>query len=128
MNQCPPGPQVFNWGRFEFFQKFAEIFANEYLSPSTTPAINCSAVSTTSAKNLLPVSMTPAINPCHREITKKPCPAIFELCFLFVCLTYKLYIDGHKGRCVQPVPSSCHYADSLKYFRSSTVLVVKCRP
>jgi hypothetical protein len=28
MNQCPPGPQVFHWGRFEFFQKFAEIFAN----------------------------------------------------------------------------------------------------
>jgi hypothetical protein len=33
MNQCPPGPQVFHWGRFEFFRKFAEIFANEYLSP-----------------------------------------------------------------------------------------------
>jgi hypothetical protein len=30
MNQCPPGPQVFHWGRYEFFQKFAEIFANEY--------------------------------------------------------------------------------------------------
>jgi hypothetical protein len=29
MNQCPPGPQVFQWGRFEFFRKFAEIFANE---------------------------------------------------------------------------------------------------
>jgi hypothetical protein len=71
MNQCPPGPQVFHWGRFEFFQKFAEIFANEYLSPvSTTPAINCSAVSTTPAKNLSPVSTTPAINPCHGEITK----------------------------------------------------------
>jgi hypothetical protein len=26
MNQCPPGPQVFHWGRFEFFRKFA----NEY--------------------------------------------------------------------------------------------------
>jgi hypothetical protein len=36
MNQCPPGPQVFHWGRFEFFQKFAEIFANEYLSPVST--------------------------------------------------------------------------------------------
>ncbi len=73
MNQCPPGPQVFHWGRFEFCRKFAEIFANEYLSPvSTTPAINCSAVSTTPAKNLSPVSTTPAINPCHGEITKKP--------------------------------------------------------
>jgi hypothetical protein len=33
MNHCPPGPQVFLWGRFEFFQKFAEIFANECLLP-----------------------------------------------------------------------------------------------
>jgi hypothetical protein len=33
MNQCPPGPQVFHWCRFDFFRKFAEIFANEYLSP-----------------------------------------------------------------------------------------------
>jgi hypothetical protein len=29
MNQCPPGPQVFHWGRFEFFRKFVEIFAND---------------------------------------------------------------------------------------------------
>jgi hypothetical protein len=55
MNQCPPGPQVFHWSHFEFFRKFAEIFANYCLSPvSTTPVINCSAVST-----------TPAINLCH---------------------------------------------------------------
>jgi hypothetical protein len=72
MNQCPPGPQVFNWGRFEFFRKFAEIFTNEYLLPrSLTPAINCLAVSTTPAKSLSTVSTTPAINPCHGEITKK---------------------------------------------------------
>ena len=65
MNQCPPGPQVFHWSHFEFFRKFAEIFANYCLSPvSTTPVINCSAVSTTPAKNLLPVSLTPAINLC----------------------------------------------------------------
>jgi hypothetical protein len=73
MNQCPPGPQVFNRGHFEFFRKFAEIFANEYLLlVSLTPAINCSAVSMTPPRNLLPVSTTPAINPCHGEITKKP--------------------------------------------------------
>jgi hypothetical protein len=30
-----------------------------------TPAISCSAVSTTPAKNLSPVSTTRAINPCH---------------------------------------------------------------
>jgi hypothetical protein len=66
MNQCPPGPQVFHWSHFEFFRKFAEIFANYCLSPvSTTPVINCSAVSTTPAKNLLPVLLTPAINLCH---------------------------------------------------------------
>ncbi len=52
MNQCPPGPQVFHWSLFEFFRKFAEIFANECLSPeSVTPVISCSAEATTSAKN-----------------------------------------------------------------------------
>jgi hypothetical protein len=63
MNQCPPGPQVFHWSLFEFFHKFAEIFANNCLSPvSTTPVISCSAVSTTSAKNLSPVLLTPVNN------------------------------------------------------------------
>jgi hypothetical protein len=28
MNKCPPGPHVFHWSLFEFFRKFAEIFAN----------------------------------------------------------------------------------------------------
>ncbi len=28
MNQCPPGLQVIHWSHFEFFRKFAEIFAN----------------------------------------------------------------------------------------------------
>ncbi len=69
MNQCPPGHQVFHWGHFEFFWKFAEIFANEYLSPVS---IKCSAVSLTLAKNLSTVSTTPVINPCHGEITKRP--------------------------------------------------------
>ncbi len=56
MNQCPPGTQVFQWGRFEFFRTFAEIFANECLSQvSTTPAISCSAVSMTPARNLFSV-------------------------------------------------------------------------
>ncbi len=49
-----PRPPIFHWSHFEFFQKFAKIFANY-----------CSAVSTTPAKNLLPVSLTPAINLCH---------------------------------------------------------------
>jgi hypothetical protein len=66
MNQCPSGPQVHHWGRFEFFRKFAEIIANLCLSPvSTTPAINLSPVSMTLAKSLSAVSLTPAINPCH---------------------------------------------------------------
>jgi hypothetical protein len=33
MNHCPPGPQVFHGGRFEFFRKFAEIFDIECSSP-----------------------------------------------------------------------------------------------
>ncbi len=41
----PPGPWVFLWGRFKFFRKFAEIFANECLSL---------------------VSMKAAISWCHR--------------------------------------------------------------
>ncbi len=39
INQCLPGLWVSHWDRFKFFQKFAEIIANEYLSAvSTTPA------------------------------------------------------------------------------------------
>jgi hypothetical protein len=39
INQCPPGLWVSHWDHFEFFRKFAEIFANECLSVgSTTPA------------------------------------------------------------------------------------------
>ncbi len=39
INQCPPGLWVFHWDRFEFFRKFAEIIAKEYLTAmSTTPA------------------------------------------------------------------------------------------
>jgi hypothetical protein len=56
MNQCPPGTQVFQWGRFEFFLTFAEIFANKCLSlVSTTLAISFSAVSMTPARNLFSV-------------------------------------------------------------------------
>jgi hypothetical protein len=45
-----------------FFQKFSE---NVYHPVSTTLVISCLAVSTTPAKNLSPMSLTPAINPCH---------------------------------------------------------------
>ncbi len=39
ISQWPPGLWVSHWDRFEFFRKFAEIIANECLSPvSTTPA------------------------------------------------------------------------------------------
>jgi hypothetical protein len=79
MNQCPSGPQVFHWGRFEFFQKFVEIFANEYLSPVLlTPAINCLAVSTTPPKNCSPVATTPPINYSAVSTT----PAIKESCYI----------------------------------------------
>ncbi len=39
-----------SFDHFDFFRKFAEIIANES-AVSTTPAINCSAVSTTSLTN-----------------------------------------------------------------------------
>ena len=39
MNQFPPRSRVFHLDHFEFFRKFAEIFANECLSAvTTTPA------------------------------------------------------------------------------------------
>jgi hypothetical protein len=39
MNQFPPSPRVFHLDRFEFFRKFAEIFASQGAPPvSTTPA------------------------------------------------------------------------------------------
>jgi hypothetical protein len=54
-------------GPFQIFHKLAEIFANEYLSPlSTTLVTSCSLASMTPAINLLPVSLTPAINSFHR--------------------------------------------------------------
>ncbi len=41
MNQFPPIPRVYHEGRFEFFQKFTEIFAAKGLPPvSTTPVAN----------------------------------------------------------------------------------------
>ncbi len=41
MNQFPPHPRVLHLDRFEFFGKFAEIFASQGTPPvSTTPAAN----------------------------------------------------------------------------------------
>jgi hypothetical protein len=54
-------------GPFQIFQKLADIFANEYLSPvSTTLVTSFSLASLTLAINLLPMSLTPAINSFHR--------------------------------------------------------------
>jgi hypothetical protein len=45
MNQFPPSPRVFHLDRFEFFRKFAEIFASQGAPPvSTTPVANLSTV------------------------------------------------------------------------------------
>jgi hypothetical protein len=52
MNQFPPSPRVFHLDRFEFFRKFAEIFASQGAPP----------VSTTPVANLPPVSATPVAN------------------------------------------------------------------
>jgi hypothetical protein len=51
-NQFPPSPRVFHLDRFEFFRKFAEIFASQGAPP----------VSTTPVANLPPVSATPVAN------------------------------------------------------------------
>ncbi len=52
MNQFPPSPWVYYWGRFKFFRKFAEIFADQGWPPvSTTPVANWPPVSTTPAAN-----------------------------------------------------------------------------
>jgi hypothetical protein len=41
MNQVPPSPGVYHQGRFDFFRKFAEIFAAQGLPPvSMTPVAN----------------------------------------------------------------------------------------
>ena len=52
MNQFPPSPRVFHLDRFEFFRKFAEIFASQGAPP----------VSTTLVANLPPASATPVAN------------------------------------------------------------------
>ncbi len=52
MNQFPPIPRVLHLDRFEFFRKFAEIFASQGAPP----------VSTTPVANLPPVSATPVAN------------------------------------------------------------------
>ncbi len=57
MNQFPPSSRVFHLDRFEFFRKFAEIFASQGAPlVSTTPVENWPPVSTTPAANLPPVS------------------------------------------------------------------------
>ena len=52
MNQFPTSPRVFHEDRFEFFRKFAEIFASKGAPPvSTTPVANLPPVTTTPAAN-----------------------------------------------------------------------------
>ncbi len=67
MNLCPPGLQVFRWGRSKFFMKFAEIFVHECLSPvSTTLAISCSPINDTCDK----FSMIPGVvDTCGKFLT-----------------------------------------------------------
>ncbi len=63
MNQFRPHPRVFRLDRFEFFRKFAEIFASQGAPPvSTTPVANLPPVSMTLAAKLPPVTTTLAAN------------------------------------------------------------------
>ena len=59
LNHFPPSPRVFHLDRFEFFQKFTEIFASQGApaAPAKLPP-----VSTTPVANLPPVSATPVAN------------------------------------------------------------------
>jgi hypothetical protein len=58
-----PQPQNIPLGPFQFFRKFAEIFASKGAPPvSTTPVANLPPVSTSPAAKLPPVSTTPAAN------------------------------------------------------------------
>jgi hypothetical protein len=46
MNQFPPSSRVFHLDRFEYFRKFAEIFASQGAPPvSATPVANFSTIS-----------------------------------------------------------------------------------
>ncbi len=77
MNQFPHSPRVFRLDRFEFFRKFAEIFASQGAPPVSTtpvaifppfslrlllPVANLPPVLTIPAANLSPVSTTPVAN------------------------------------------------------------------
>ena len=72
-----PHPRVFHLDRFEFFRKFAEIFASQGIPPvSATPAANCYTIFTSvvdtggkfatgfndAGGKLPPVSATPVAN------------------------------------------------------------------
>jgi hypothetical protein len=58
-----PQPRVFHLDRFEFFRKFAQIFASQGAPPgSMTPVANLPPVSTTPATKLPPISTTPVAN------------------------------------------------------------------
>jgi hypothetical protein len=60
MNQFTPSPRVFHLDRFEFFRKFAEIFASQGAPPvSTTPAaIFAAGISDASGKFVTGISDT----------------------------------------------------------------------
>jgi hypothetical protein len=57
MNQCPPGPQVFHWSHFEFFENLRRYSRINVYHDTGDKLFS---VSTTPAKNL-----SPAINLCH---------------------------------------------------------------
>jgi hypothetical protein len=52
MNQFPPSPRVFHEDRFDFFRKFAEIFASQGAPPESTSLM----------ANFPPLSTTPVAN------------------------------------------------------------------
>ncbi len=78
INQFPPHPRVFHLDRFEFFRKFAEIFASQGAPPVlTTPVANLPAVSTTPTAKLPPVSTTPVAN--LRPVSATPAATFYTI-------------------------------------------------
>jgi hypothetical protein len=57
MNQCPPGPQVFHWSLFDFFENSLRYSRLMYITGVNDTGDSCLVVSTTPAKNLSPVSL-----------------------------------------------------------------------
>ncbi len=92
MNQFPPSSRVFHLDRFEFFRKFAEIFASQGAPPvSTTPVANLPPVSRQTLQTVNIKRRLQRIQNVHwtlyrkgKEIRKRDIYLILSLFLLFL--------------------------------------------